>query len=175
MLTIPRGHGLEHSHPISINLAYRNMTFKTDPYEYTIIGETVVCSIPRAAKALVKRLTNRYILPFNSEASAFLHRIEKRNFENDIQVKIVDISKLGLGLHVHGVPLGTICKYDHIWLRTINLINLTDPIFGKIQYVSERKFQNNFGDLRFGLSLDKRLPEEIYEKLISKCGLVLSA
>lgn len=175
LLTVPRGHGLEQSHPISINLAYRNIIFRADPHEFNVIDDTIICHIPFAAKALDQRLTERFILPFKSEISAFLHRIEKRNFDNDIQVKIVDVSKLGLGIHVHGVTLGTICKYDHIWIRNINGVQLADPIFGKIQYVSERKFQNNVGDLRIGLALDKQLPEEIFQELVGKCSLVLSA
>lgn len=175
LLTVQRGHGLEQSHPISVNLAYRNMVFRADPHEFNIMEDTIICHIPFAAKALDQRLTERFILPFKSEVSAFLHRIEKRNFDNDIKVKIVDVSKLGLGLHVHGITLGTICKYDHIWIRTINDVALADPIFGKIQYVSERKFQNNVGDMRIGLALDKQLPEEIFQELVKKCSLVLSA
>jgi hypothetical protein len=140
-----------------------------------MIDNTIICHIPFAAKALDQRLTDRFILPFKSELTALLYRIEKRNFDNDIQVKVIDVSKLGLGLHVQGVTLGTICKYDHIWIRTINNVALPEPIFGKIQYVSERKFQNNVGDLRIGLALDKQLPEEIFQELVKKCSLVLSA
>ncbi len=175
MLTVPKGHGLEQNHPISINLAYRNMVFRADPHEFNMIDDIIICHIPRAAKALDQRLTERYILPFNSEVPAFLHRIEKRNFDNDIQVKIVDVSQLGLGLHAHGVTVGTICKYDHIWIKKINNIVLPEPMFGKIHYVSERKFQNNCGDLRIGLSLDKQLPEELFKDLVAKSGLILSA
>lgn len=175
MLAVPSGHGLEQNHPLSINLAYRNMVFRADPHEFNIIDNTIICHIPHAAKALDQRLTERYILPFNSDVSAFLHRIEKRNFDNDIKVKIVDVSKLGLGLHVHGITVGTICKYDHIWIKNINDIILPEPMFGKIQYASERKFQNNTGDMRIGLALDKQLPEELFEDLVKKSRLILSA
>lgn len=175
LFTVPQGHNLDSSKPISINLAYRNIVFRANPDKYNIIDDTIICVVPQNAKALDQRLTDRFILPFNSDVAAFLHRIEKRNFDNDIEVKVVDVSKLGLGLHVHGVSLGTVCKHDHIWIRNINQITLPEPIFGKIQYVSERKFQNNIGDLRFGLALDKQLPEEIFQDLIGKCGLILTA
>lgn len=175
LFTVPREHNLDSSKPISINLAYRNMIFRANPDKYNIIDDTIICVVPEQAKALDQRLTDRFILPFNSDVPAFLHRIEKRNFSNDIQVKVVDVSKLGLGLYVHGITVGTICKYDHIWIKNINQVTLADPIFGKIQYVFERKFQDNVGDLRIGLSLDKQLPEEIFQELVGKCGLILSA
>jgi hypothetical protein len=175
LLTIQQNHSLDRTGPIIVNLAYRNLVFRANANQFEIVGNLIICTPPKEAKALSLRDGERFILPHHSGISAFIHRIEKRHSLNDLEARIIDISKRGLGLHLQGIPEGAFCKYDHLWIKKMYHHNLETPLFGRIQYVAERKFLNNRGDLRIGLALDKELPENVFQELIKMSGLILSA
>lgn len=169
-------HRLDGVHPLSVNLAYRNLTFRVLPHELRLFEDKVICHIPLEAKALDIRAGGaRHVLPLDSSVTASVRRIEKRDSLCDFQVQVVDVSKTGLGAFLSGPTEGLLSKYDHLWIKEINQQKLASPIFARAEYVNERKYKDNTSVLRVGLSTDKQLPDEVYQELISKCHLVLSA
>jgi hypothetical protein len=73
---------------------------------------------------------------------------------------------MGLGFILHNEEEEALLQNDHIWIRTINNLQLESPIFGRIVYVNNNKV---------GVSLDTPLPVEIFTELQQMSQLVLSA
>ncbi|HXH74188.1 MAG TPA: hypothetical protein VNJ08_04440 [Bacteriovoracaceae bacterium] len=169
-------HKLDSSNVLCINFAYRNLTFRVQPRQFTVSSDKITCDIPLEAKAIELRPGGeRHVLPFDSYSTASIHRIEKRDTLAASQIKIVDVSKHGLGAYLLWSAAGDLVQYDHVWIRELNDQKLETPVFCRVEYVNARKFKDDTTILRVGLSTDKALPEEVYEELIKKCRLVLSA
>lgn len=166
---------LEKSRPITIRLNYRGLNFNLDPKQYSIKGTTIITELPKEAKALALRPDERYVLPLHSKTMANIRRIEKRGTQSELESTVVDVSRTGLGLLVTRTEDDLLLKHDHIWLRSINNIQLPKPIFGRIVYVLERKYKDNVVDLKVGVCLEGEIPEEIFLELKQMCQLVLTA
>lgn len=165
---------LDGAHPLCINFAYRNFTFRVPALQFSIEGSTIICHIPLEAKAISTRPGGeRHVLPFDSNVTALLHRIEKRDSNTSSLVKIVDVSKWGMGAYFLGSDIDVI-QYDHLWIKEINQVKLASPIFTRAEYINARKYKDDVTVLKVGLSIEK-LPEEIYLDLIKNCHLILSA
>lgn len=156
----------EEERHIKIKLNYRKMYFHLMPKQFLVEGKTIVANLPKSAKALEIRDSDRYVMPFNSEVTSSLHRIEKRGGTCDLNVQIFDVSNMGLGFILHNAEEETLLQNDHIWIRTINNLQLESPIFGRIVYVNNNKV---------GVSLDTPLPVEIFTELQQMSQVVLSA
>lgn len=166
---------LEKNRPITIRLNYRDMNFNLEPKQFSITGTTIVTELPKEVKALALRPDERYVLPLQSKTQAFIRRIEKRGTQTEMHATLVDVSRTGLGLLVTQTEDDLLMKHDHIWLRSLNNIQLAKPIFGRIVYVLERKYKDNVVDLKVGVALESEIPEEIFEELKRMCQLILTA
>lgn len=166
---------LETSRPITIRLNYRDLNFNIDPKQYSVSGTTIITKLPTEARALALRPDERYVLPLHTNATASIRRIEKRRSKVDMEPALIDVSRKGLGLIVTQTDEDLILNHDHIWVRSLNGIELPKPIFGRIVYVLERKYKDNVVDLKVGVSLDSEIPEEIFEEIKRMCQLVLTA
>ncbi|MCM2349289.1 MAG: hypothetical protein NDI69_04655 [Bacteriovoracaceae bacterium] len=156
----------EEERHIKVKLKYRKMYFHLMPQQFLVEGKTLVANLPKSAKALEIRDSDRYIMPFNTEITSTLHRIEKRGGTCDLNVQIFDVSNMGLGFILHNAEEETLLQNDHIWIKTINNQPLENSIFGRIVYVSNNKV---------GVSLDTPLPIEIFTELQHMSQVVLSA
>jgi hypothetical protein len=166
----------ENNRPISIKLNYRNLNFNIDPKEYSISDNTIITNIPTEARALEVRPEERYILPYTSKIATALHRIEKRGGSPDLECAIVDVCRKGLGLLISDTTEDAVLlKNDHVWIRSINQVKLSQPIFGRIVYASPRVYKDHQTDLKIGISLDAEIPEEVFSELQQMCKLILKA
>jgi hypothetical protein len=166
---------LEDSWHISIKFNYRNFFFHLDPGQFSLQGETLVADFPREGRALTQRDNERYALPLNVKISSTLHRIEKRGTPGDITAYLIDVSARGLGIMIQDTQEEMLLKNDHIWVKSLNQVELITPIFGRIAYVSHRRFKDQRIDCRVGISLDEELPEALFIELQQLCHLILSA
>lgn len=165
---------LETNRPISIKLNYRNLNFNLDPKQYSVTGNMIITSLPTEARALEIRPDERYVIPHTSKVSTSFHRIEKRGNQVDLKSTIIDVSRKGLGLIITQTEDDMLLQHDHIWVRSINDIQLAKPIFGRIVYVLQRKYKDQI-DLKVGVALDSEIPEEVFLDLQQMCRLVLTA
>jgi hypothetical protein len=168
---------LELDRPIWISLAYRQLTFRLEPGQFSTQGNAIHASYPKSAKALDNRITDRYVLPQTYHVKCQLRRTEKRSSDSDLLVKIVDLSLSGLGISLSGISAEeeVLVKNDHVWIQTINQHVLENPIFGRVVYVSERKYKDGSLELRVGIALNAGLPKGIFDELSDLCLLVLTA
>lgn len=174
LIKFPEDIVFERNRPVAIRLNYRNMTFSLSSQDYSIEGQTLIGQIPKEARALQIRDTDRYVFPFDTNVQAFIHRVEKRAGSLDTTIKLIDVSEKGLGILLSDVEEDTLIAHDHIWLHSINGIKLEQPIFGRVIYSIVRKFRDS-SDLKCGISLEQPIPEEIFSELKAKCLLVLKA
>jgi len=166
---------LENDRHISINLNYRNIHFHIDPNSFSYEGNKLVMDLPKEARALARRDTERYVLPLNEKVPVDIYRIEKRGANGNLVASIVDVSQSGLGLLIPNSEEDSIIDNDHIWIKTIHGIELETPIFGRIVYVKQRRYKDDTTDLKLGISLDSAIPSEIFRKLQDMCKLILTA
>jgi hypothetical protein len=166
---------LEKERPVSISLNYRSVNFQLDSKQYYFEGTTLTGPLPTVAKGLVIRDTERYVLPFNSQTISSLHRIEKRGGTLDVDVTMVDVSARGMGLLIKNAEEEMLLKNDHLWIRTINNVKLSEPIFAKVVYTLNRKYKDGTLEIKAGISLEKEIPEEVFRDLQQLCRLVLKA
>ncbi len=164
--------------PIFIRLNYRNLIFRLMPGEFRVSGDKISCNYPNDARALEERKGgDRYVLPFHSEMSLSLKRIERsmREMTYEMQLRIIDVSERGFGILISSANREYLRKNDHFWLKTIDQKNLRTPILGKVCYVAPKGYYLKRGDVRVGLSLSLPLAQDIFENLKKKCCIVLSA
>lgn len=161
-----------------IRLNYRNIIFRLYPGEFKVIGDKIICSIPDEARALEERKGgDRYVLPFSSEISLSLKRME-RNFREmtyEMEMRIIDVSEKGFGIMISSQNRQYFMRNDHFWLRAVDHQVLRTPVLGCVKYVAPKGYYLKRGDVRVGLSLSLPLEKELFEYLKRKSFLILSA
>lgn len=172
-LTLSDAGKIDHSKPISINLNYRDCSFRIEPGLWTMNENILITTLPKSAKALAPRDNQRYMLPLNSKICVALHRVEKRSCHADINAYLIDISQDGIGILLPRAIEDVVLKHDHFWIKEIGHELLPKPIFGRTVYVTPRKYLDQSVDLRIGIALTERLPEETFEELQKLCRIVL--
>jgi hypothetical protein len=168
---------LELDRPIWITLAYRQLSYKISPGQFWFKDGFLHSKLPLEARALDNRITDRYILPQSYNVRCQIKRTEHRATENELLVKIIDLSLNGLGISISGKDINKeiLMKNDHVWIQNISHHQLEYPIFGRVVYVHERVFQDGIVELRIGLNLNSGIPKAIFDELSDMCLLILSA
>lgn len=163
--------------PIYVRLSYRNLIFRLFPGEFKVNGDKITCHYPVEARALEERKGERYVLPFNSDLSLSLKRVERtiRETTYEMEIRIIDVSEKGFGILISGQNKDYFKKNDHFWLRSIDHKPLRHHILGTVCYVAPKGYYLKRGDVRVGLSLQMPLAQETFEKLKRKCLIVLGA
>lgn len=174
LIKLPDEVQIEKSRPVSIKLNYRNISFSLSSNDYSIEGRTIIGHLPKSAKALALRDTERYAFPLDLKVSGIIHRVEKRSSTFNGEIQLIDLSRNGLGILLINAEPQTLVANDHIWIKSLNGQSLSSPIFGRVVYSFERKFKNTI-DLKCGISLDSSIPEELFQELQQMCRLVLKA
>ena len=163
---------------IFIRLNYRNLIFRLYPGEYRVMGDKIVCKIPQEARAVEERKGgDRYVLPFSSDISLSLKRMERslRELTYEMEMRIIDVSQQGFGIMISSQNKQYFVLEDHFWLRAIDHKVLRTPILGCVRYIAPKGYYLRRGDVRVGLSLSLPLEQEILDYLKKKSFLVLSA
>lgn len=166
------------SRPLFVRLHYRSLIFCLLPGEFSVAGEQILCDYPKEVKALEERSGgDRYVLPFLAEISLSLKRVERsmRELTYEMELRIIDVSQKGFGIHISGPNRDYLRKNDRFWLRAIDHQPLRSPIAGTVCYVAPRWPDLKRGDVRVGLSLAGALGKDALEKLKKKSIHVLPA
>lgn len=161
-----------------VRLNYRNLIFRLRPGEFKVNGDKISCIYPVEARALEERKGgDRYVLPFNSDISLSVKRMERtmREMTYEMELRIIDVSEKGFGILISGHNREYFRKNDHFWLKAVDQKPLRTPILGSVCYVAPKGYYLRRGDVRVGLSLSIPLVKETFEYLKKKCLIVLSA
>lgn len=161
-----------------IRLNYRNLIFRLQPGEFKVNGDKISCIYPDEARALEERKGgDRYVLPFNSDISLSVKRMERtmREMTYEMELRIIDVSEKGFGILISGANREYFKKNDHFWLKAVDHKVLRTPILGSVCYVAPKGYYLKRGDVRVGLSLSIPLAQETFEYLKKKCLIVMSA
>jgi len=164
--------------PLYVRLNYRNLIFRLQPGEFKVNGDKISCIYPVEARALEERPGgDRYVLPFNSDISLSVKRMERtmREMTYEMELRIIDVSSKGFGILISGHNREYFRKNDHFWLKAIDQKALRTPILGSVCYVAPKGYYLKRGDVRVGLSLSIPLARETFDYLKKKCLIVLSA
>jgi hypothetical protein len=162
--------------PIFVNLFYRNIIFRLDPTGYHVTGDKLVCEYPKELRALDPRNGDRYVLPFHSEISLSITRLEQKGRKSvDLEVKIIDVSEKGFGIIISGKNRDFLKVDERFIITAIDNRGLKREIPGYVTYASPKGYFQKKGDMRVGLSLDIPLPGEMFEYLKKKCKIILTA
>ena len=164
--------------PIFVRLRYRNLIFKLSPQEFRVGTEgKLFCSMPREARALAQRTTERYVLPFELDVSLSIKRFGRtaKDFSPELEVRIIDVSESGLGIMISGANRDYLRPYDHFWIKAIDQRPLYREIFETALYVSPKGYYLKRQDVRVGLSLSSPLYWETFEGLKKKAKVILTA
>lgn len=161
-----------------IRLNYRNLIFRLRPGDFKVNGDKISCVYPDEARALEERKGgDRYVLPFNSDISLSVKRMERtmREMTYEMELRIIDVSEKGFGILISGANREYFKKNDHFWLKAVDHKVLRTPILGSVCYVAPKGYYLKRGDVRVGLSLSIPLAQETFEYLKKKCLIVMSA
>lgn len=157
---------LEENRGLLIDLNYRDLFFRLNPGQFFIQHNVIYATMPDTARALVKRSAERYLLSRDLLVRSSLQRIEVRERERDLRAEIIDVSSSGLALYFGELREGTLVNNDHVWIKEIHDLRLSEPLFGKVVYVTHE---------RTGIALDQEMPDELLEYLKKLSKTVLSA
>lgn len=168
---------VDRTKPIFVRLSYRNIIFRLDPQDFKINGDKIICDYPTEARALEERNGDRYVLPFNSDLSLSVRRVEKtvKEMTYEMELRIIDVSIKGFGILISGHNKDYFQKNDTFWLKSIDQRPLRNQILGSVCYVAPKGYYLKKGDVRVGLSLKSALAPDIFDYLKKKCIIVLSA
>lgn len=161
--------------PLSVKLNYRNLIFKIFPEQYEVADDILITRLPQSAKALPRRPDERYIIPMNNEVHTFIQRIEKRGMRLDQNVQILDVSERGLGILISDACDDLLLTHDHLWIKSLDNIQLDNPLFGRVVYSHQRKFKDGIIDIKAGISLSAPIPKETLGQLRGHSHLVLQS
>jgi hypothetical protein len=164
--------------PIFVRLKYRNIIFRVFPKDFWLNGDRINCRYPEQARALeVRPGGDRYVLPFSSDISLSLKRIEKtmKEMTYELELRIIDVSTKGFGILISSHNREYFQRCDRFWLKSIDHETLRVPILGTVCYVAPKGYYLKRGDVRVGLSLSIPLEREKLDYLKRKSVLVLSA
>lgn len=164
--------------PLFVKLNYRNIIFRLLPGDFKVIGDKITSHYPEEAKAMPERKGgDRYVLPFQSETSLSLKRIERtmREMTYEMELRIVDVSEKGFGILISSHNREYLRQNDHFWLKSVDHTSLRSPILGSVCYVRPKGYYLKRGDVRVGLSLAVPLSQETFEALKKKSLLVLAS
>jgi hypothetical protein len=164
--------------PLYVRLNYRNLIFRLQPGEFKVNGDKISCLYPGEARALEERKGgDRYVLPFNSDISLSVKRMERtmREMTYEMELRIIDVSEKGFGILISGHNREYFRKNDHFWLKAVDHKSLRTPILGSVCYVAPKGYYLKRGDVRVGLSLSIPLSRDTFDYLKKKCLVVLSA
>jgi hypothetical protein len=165
-------------HPVYVRLNYRNIIFRLYPGEFKVAGDKISCQYPNEARALEERQGgDRYVLPFNSDISLSLKRMERTIKETtyEIELRIMDVSNRGFGILISGHNREYLKKNDHFWIKAIDHKILPNPILGTVCYVAPKGYYLKRGDVRVGLFLSVPLAKDTLEYLKKYCLMVLAS
>lgn len=163
---------------IYVRLNYRNLIFRLYPGQFKVNGDKISCIYPGEARALEERKGgDRYVLPFNSDISLSVKRMERtiREITYEMELRIIDVSERGFGILISGHNREYFKKNDHFWLRAVDHKTLRHPILGTVCYVAPKGYYLKRGDVRVGLSLSIPLARETFEYLKKQCLIILPA
>lgn len=169
---------VKQDYPIFVRLRYRNLIFKLDPLEFKVGAEgKLYCAIPREARALTMRTTERYVLPLEQDISLSIKRFGRteKDFSSELEVRIIDVSESGLGILISGANRNYLRPYDHFWIKAVDQKALYREIFGTVLYVAPKGYYLRRQDIRLGLSLSSPLNWETFEGLKKRAKVILAA
>ena len=163
---------VEQGYPIFIRLHYRNIVFRLECEQFQVIGNKLICSIPKEVRALAIRPTDRYVLPFDLDMSISIQRFARsiKEMTPGLEVRLIDVSESGIGIMISGSNKDFLRPCDHFWIKEIDHKTLDRDIFGTVLYVTPKK-----QDVRVGLSLSVPLNWNVFSSLKNKCRIILSA
>ena len=163
---------VEQGYPIFIRLHYRNIVFRLEREQFQVIGNKLICSIPKEVRALAMRPTDRYVLPFDLDMSISIQRFARsiKEMTPGLEVRLIDVSESGIGIMISGSNKDFLRPCDHFWIKEIDHKTLDRDIFGTVLYVTPKK-----QDVRVGLSLSVPLNWNVFSRLKNKCRIILSA
>jgi hypothetical protein len=163
---------VEQGYPIFIRLHYRNIVFRLEREQFQVIGNKLICSIPKEVRALAMRPTDRYVLPFDLDMSISIQRFAHsiKEMTPGLEVRLIDVSESGIGIMISGSNKDFLRPCDHFWIKEIDHKTLDRDIFGTVLYVTPKK-----QDVRVGLSLSVPLNWNVFSGLKNKCRIILSA
>ena len=163
---------VEQGYPIFIRLHYRNIVFRLEREQFQVIGNKLICSIPKEVRALAMRPTDRYVFPFDLDMSISIQRFAHsiKEMTPGLEVRLIDVSESGIGIMISGSNKDFLRPCDHFWIKEIGHKTLDRDIFGTVLYVTPKK-----QDERVGLSLSVPLNWNVFSRLKNKCRIILSA
>lgn len=156
----------EEERHIKIKFKYRRLFFHLMPGQFRAEGKSLIASLPRNARALAMRDTDRYLIPNDSPIESIIYRTERRGGNCEIKAQLYDVSRQGMAFILEQCDEEVLMKNDHVWIKTINNTPLEKPLFGRIVYVAGGKT---------GISLEAPLSEVIFQELQGKSHMVRSA
>lgn len=156
----------EEERHIKIKLKYRKLFFHLMPGQFRAEGKTLVANLPRDARALAMRDTDRYLIAKESPVHSFIYRTERRGGNCEFKAHLFDVSRQGMAFLLDQLEEDIILANDHIWIKTINETPLAKPLFGRIVYVSGGKI---------GVSLEAPLADDIFQELQERSHMIRSA
>jgi len=143
--------------PIYIRIHHRNLIFKLEPNNYIIAGKKISTPYPESAKAIETRGQSRLLIPENIAVEVVLKPLGEGT--NEIKVKLIDISKGGLGICIADLNKDYLQRNKFFKIVSINDIQMQGQNEIEVRYIKKIDQLN----VKCGLMLKKPFVESIYD------------
>jgi hypothetical protein len=163
-------HVLDDQRPLFTKLDFRGCVFKVESFK--VEKNLVRFSFPKMVKTIELRGHSRHRFSPNKEKLVCLKlsRTGNRNSDQELYIRVLDISYCGLGLIISDFNHSFFNQNRTVWLTQIGHHKLLQPIEGEVLYMNEDfdvKFQRRKQKhKKIGLKLFSKIPEPIFENFI---------
>lgn len=156
--------------PLYVKLDYRTTVFKTA--DYFEKPNSVSFSFPREIKTLELRGARRFQIKDKIEERVSLRPslIGTKDFGNELEVRVHDISETGLGLIVSEHNRSFLKNNRILWVTAIGGHKLHDPLLAEVVYMNNEFDSKLKGrkqkELKVGLKLSGMISADIFSNFL---------
>lgn len=165
-------YALEKELPVYVKLDYRTSVFKVSDFREG--HNSVHFTFPKELKTLELRSHPRHqFQPQNLETVTLKPSLsgQREQQGHELQVRVIDISPLGLGLIVSEHNRAFLKNNRILWVTRLGDHQFTNAVLAEVVYINNevdpKYVSRKQKDLKVGLRLSGLIPEDIYNSFLS--------
>ncbi len=167
VLSLSENKHLDPNYPLYVKLDYHLTVFKVTKFHFS--GTTVSFEIPKEVKTPELRSVERFNLEESVDSfiyfSPFLN--DKSQPKDELKIKILDISRTGMGLLISDKNKSFIRNHRVFWITKIQEETLENPILAEVVYISSEYYSSKDRNYKFGVKLSTPLTLKNLNQLLT--------
>lgn len=147
--------------PVYIKINHRNLIFKLNPEGYRTHHNQLICKFPKEAKAIESRQFERIKMPELSNVIVTLRPTSLKS-AIDIDVRLLDISLMGLGIEVSSLNKDFFQREKEFMILKISGTKIIEQAKFSIRHITGREDRRL---IKIGFSSDIMISQQLMQTI----------